>query len=286
VPEDFYQLWLTVEEVVRAAGHRPEECADGPAGSQVDPRAAQALPAAHCRARLRRLFTARDSTARFLVADEVGLGKTLVARGIIAKAIDHLWDDVGRIDIVYICSNQSIARANLPKLRVGGEAERSFALATRLTLLATEMAPRPGTLASGRQQGEFHQLHPRHVLSDGPFGWAGQGTSRAVPPVRPLFRSRRLGLMNLLQGGVTRTQWWRDTLKNQPLPLDPASAGVSQPPCANCRTCAKRSARSSTSGSTGAARSGRAKLVCDATACSASCAGCWRTSASMRSSRT
>ncbi len=42
---------------------------------------------------------------RFLVADEVGLGKTLVARGLIAKAIDHLWDDVERIDVIYICSN-------------------------------------------------------------------------------------------------------------------------------------------------------------------------------------
>ena len=58
----------------------------------------------------RRLFLDADSTSRFLVADEVGLGKTLVARGIIARAIDHLWEDVDRIDIVYICSNAGIAR--------------------------------------------------------------------------------------------------------------------------------------------------------------------------------
>ena len=83
-----------------------------------------------------RLFTAENGTGRFLVADEVGLGKTLVARGIIARAIDHLWNDV---DIVYICSNGSIARANLPKLQVGGTEERSFALATRLTMLATQL---------------------------------------------------------------------------------------------------------------------------------------------------
>ena len=38
-----------------------------------------------------RLYRAPDSTRRFLVADEVGLGKTLVARGLIAKALDHLW---------------------------------------------------------------------------------------------------------------------------------------------------------------------------------------------------
>ena len=42
----------------------------------------------------RRLFLEADSTSRFLVADEVGLGKTLVARGIIARAIDHLLEDV------------------------------------------------------------------------------------------------------------------------------------------------------------------------------------------------
>ena len=62
--------------------------------------------------------------------------------GIIARAIDHLWEDVDRIDIVYICSNAAIARANLPKLRVSGASKRSFALATRLTMLATELAPK------------------------------------------------------------------------------------------------------------------------------------------------
>ena len=38
----------------------------------------------------KRLYTGPDPIHRFLVADEVGLGKTLVARGVIAKAIDHL----------------------------------------------------------------------------------------------------------------------------------------------------------------------------------------------------
>lgn len=52
-----------------------------------------------------RLYLDKDSSHRFLVADEVGLGKTLVARGVVAKTIDHLWDDIERIDIVYICSD-------------------------------------------------------------------------------------------------------------------------------------------------------------------------------------
>src|SRR5258708_3434141 len=52
-----------------------------------------------------RFYDAQDPTDRFLVADEVGLGKTMVARGLIARVIDHLWDTMDRIDIVYICSN-------------------------------------------------------------------------------------------------------------------------------------------------------------------------------------
>jgi len=39
----------------------------------------------------RRLYLDDDQTSRFLIADEVGLGKTLIARGLIAKAVDHLW---------------------------------------------------------------------------------------------------------------------------------------------------------------------------------------------------
>lgn len=54
---------------------------------------------------------------RFLVADEVGLGKTHVAKGVIAQVIDHLQRSGDkRQDIVYVCSNGAIARQNLRKL--------------------------------------------------------------------------------------------------------------------------------------------------------------------------
>ncbi|MFB9315103.1 DEAD/DEAH box helicase [Nocardioides plantarum] len=84
-----------------------------------------------------RLWHPDDPTRRFLVADEVGLGKTLVARGVIAKTIEHLWDSVDRIDVVYICSNSQIARQNLPKLRIGGGVARHDA--DRLTMLASQL---------------------------------------------------------------------------------------------------------------------------------------------------
>src|SRR4051812_47960260 len=76
-------------------------------------------------------------SSRFLVADEVGLGKTLVARGVIAKAINHLQNraenPIDRIDILYICSNAEIAAQNIRRLNVTGDV--ALNQATRITLL-------------------------------------------------------------------------------------------------------------------------------------------------------
>jgi hypothetical protein len=86
-----------------------------------------------------RLYEAEDSTQRFLVADEVGTGKTMVAKGVIAKAIDHLQreDKVQRIDIIYICSNSAIAKQNIKKLNVLGD--KSQQSDTRITMLAAQV---------------------------------------------------------------------------------------------------------------------------------------------------
>lgn len=84
-----------------------------------------------------RLYTDFNPTNRFLIADEVGLGKTLVARGLIAKAIEHLWDKVERIDIVYICSNAEIARQNIQRLNITGT--KDFSFASRITLLPLQL---------------------------------------------------------------------------------------------------------------------------------------------------
>ena len=86
----------------------------------------------------RRLYLDQSKTRRFLIADEAGLGKTFVARGVIARAIDYLWDTVERIDIVYICSNADIARQNINRLNVTGQED--FALASRITLLPTQLS--------------------------------------------------------------------------------------------------------------------------------------------------
>ena len=73
---------------------------------------------------------------RFLVADEVGLGKTRVAQGVVALTLSRLAEGE-RADIVYVCSNSAIARQNLRLLNVLQNREIQ---ATRLTLLCDRRA--------------------------------------------------------------------------------------------------------------------------------------------------
>ena len=169
-----------------------------------------------------RLFEAEDSTQRFLVADEVGLGKTLVARGIIARAVDHLWDSTERIDVIYICSNQSIARSNLPKLQVTGQSADAEAHATRLTMLATEMAPQ-----KRRAAGKTAALPKANFVSFTPAtSFDLRSAGGKAEERRVLFWllksmvSATTGLMNLLQGWVRDTSGWRRRLES-PCPLEP-----------------------------------------------------------------
>lgn len=152
-----------------------------------------------------RLFDAADSTRRFLVADEVGLGKTMVARGVVAKAIDRLnREGVDRVDIVYICSNGDIAAQNVRKLDVTGT---GAARASRLTLLAKQVrdlrdqslnliALTPGT--SFEQSGGAGRADERVLLY-----WllreAWSLGGRAAPK-------------NVLQGWVRNTDDFRDRL--------------------------------------------------------------------------
>jgi hypothetical protein len=85
-----------------------------------------------------RMYEDVPPATRFLVADEVGLGKTLVARGLVARAIDRLQEEgVPRIDIIYICSNSGIARQNIRKLNLTGEKVHN--LPDRITLLPRDI---------------------------------------------------------------------------------------------------------------------------------------------------
>ncbi|WP_395245526.1 helicase-related protein [Agromyces sp. MMS24-K17] len=87
-----------------------------------------------------RFYRDEGGSGRFLIADETGLGKSVIARGIIARTIEALQHDdrVDRIDVVYICSNADLASQNLRRLNVTGN--RHIGITSRLTLLARESA--------------------------------------------------------------------------------------------------------------------------------------------------
>lgn len=56
---------------------------------------------------------------RVLVADEVGLGKTLIAKGVIAKLANyHKQTGDELFKVLYICSNTAIANQNIRKLKI------------------------------------------------------------------------------------------------------------------------------------------------------------------------
>jgi hypothetical protein len=75
------------------------------------------------------------------VADEVGLGKTLIAKGLIAKLADYHkdWDD-DLFKVLYICSNISIAAQNIQKLRIHPDATIDGIDDTRLSMQHLKIA--------------------------------------------------------------------------------------------------------------------------------------------------
>jgi hypothetical protein len=142
----------------------------------------------------------RDSARRFLVADEVGLGKTLVARGIIAKAVQHLRQrGVDRIDVLYICSNATIAQQNLNRLNVTDQETSSFA--TRLTLL-------PLQLRSLKSNGvNFISFTPGTTFDLRSRGGKVEERALIYRMLHGRFGVRSTPLFNLLQAKVSRNGW-------------------------------------------------------------------------------
>ncbi|MDT0195702.1 helicase C-terminal domain-containing protein [Arthrobacter sp. AB6] len=126
------------------------------------------------------------------MADETGLGKSMVARGVIAKAIERLDQGdsgVDRIDVVYVCSNADLAKQNLSRLNVTGQ--KDIIESGRLTLLPTELAKLNAPAAPGtRKRVNFISLTPGTSFNVG--GATGQARERAV-----LFRIlAQLGVIN------------------------------------------------------------------------------------------
>ena len=180
-----------------------------------------------------RLYRSPQPSRRFLVADETGLGKSLVARGVIARAIEQLQDDdtVDRINIVYVCSNSDIADQNLKRLNVTGQDHLPFA--SRLTLLAKH-SRRLATVAGVSANGKAVNLVSFTPGTSFEMGWrTGKAEERAM---LHLLLASELGLSGraekssrmLLQGNVRKLSsftWSVQRLRAEMEDLDPVIAG-------------------------------------------------------------
>ena len=147
----------------------------------------------------RRLYLGPDKVSRFLIADEVGLGKTLVARGIIAKAVDRLWDDIERIDVIYICSNQDIAQQNIDRLNI--TSDRHFQFASRSTLLPITIEELRGNKLN------FVSFTPRTSLDMRSSGGIWRERALLYYLLREVWGISEGALQNTLRGGVEKGNW-------------------------------------------------------------------------------
>ena len=81
-----------------------------------------------------------EGQSRMLVTDEVGLGKTWIAKGFVAKAFDR-WQkckcrEKKSFNVFYICSNQQLSAQNLKKVNFTKDKRCVVSQVNRISLLA------------------------------------------------------------------------------------------------------------------------------------------------------
>jgi hypothetical protein len=152
-----------------------------------------------------------------LVADEVGLGKTIVAKGIIAKKLKERLTFGIRTPfrVTYICSNQVIAHENVRKLNLFPSSVHLNKPVSRLVLLARDEKE---TVESGKLEQHLLQLNSlTPATSFEVQNSSGIVEERAIIYAllrrdRKLF-NRHKGLRWLLRGRVEKMQQYQAYLE-------------------------------------------------------------------------
>ncbi len=162
----------------------------------------------------------RRGQPRVLVADEVGLGKTMIARGVIAKtAILRLRDEGDELfKVVYVCSNQNIARQNVGKLRIYHQTGTATPAPEAVDLKVSETRLSMQHLRVREQEAECRARQIRIQLTPLTPATSFQVThSRGCAAERALmgcileemdeFREVRARLSELLRNGIGPEGW-------------------------------------------------------------------------------
>ncbi len=150
----------------------------------------------------------KEKKDKFLVADEVGLGKTIVAKGLIAKAFESFRPSKSNpsFNVIYICSNQALAQENLKKLNFTRDGKVIDDPLNRLVYLALNRKKEQELL-------KFDSLTPSTSFTIS--NRSGTMKERAIiftllSHYAP-FENRKNGLKWLLKGGARSTNWGIET---------------------------------------------------------------------------
>lgn len=151
--------------------------------------------------------------SKMLIADEVGLGKTIVAKGLIARAFERYIQNEGptkgnpTFNVVYICSNLALAEQNIGKLNFTEEDKYVEKTINRLTYLAYKPQGKPLIF-------KITSLTPGTSFND--KSNQGEADERAIifcllAEYSP-FQARRNGLRWILKGGIRSIEKWDEKI--------------------------------------------------------------------------
>lgn len=147
---------------------------------------------------------------RVLVADEVGLGKTIVAKGLIVSMLRD-WRKREPMRVTYICSNLSLAAENLTKLAVfpGGSNWVRQPSYERLAHVALRQPEQEGAVL------EICTLTPAtsFALTMGTGNRRERGIILAALLCHPQLKGSRRSLTVLFQDRVQNAKGWEDELR-------------------------------------------------------------------------
>lgn len=148
-----------------------------------------------------------DNRSRMLLADEVGLGKTIVARGLIARILKTRMDEGKRspFRVTYICSNQVIAGENFRKLSPFPENVATRSSVRRIAYLA--WAPKQSNRPQEQNLLEINTLTPSTSF-EVDSGAGNRWERRIIYAIlhRDLkMRNRQHGLRWIMMGTVKKT---------------------------------------------------------------------------------
>jgi len=151
-----------------------------------------------------------------LVADEVGLGKTVVAKGLLARVLlKRMEEGEGLhrpLKVTYICSNQVIARENLRKLHLFPDDAESDESISRISYLAVAPPERSGNGKKPLLQ--INTLTPAtsfQISNSTGMQWE-RALIYGLLCKDPLLKREKLGLGWMLKDGVEKMRRFRRNL--------------------------------------------------------------------------